>query len=69
MRARRYLLAALVLPVFSLCARQPGAAPSGATIAAASLRETSSVSESISMMARLAFHGSRGAHLHASGNA
>ncbi len=54
MHARRYLLAALVLPVFSLCARQPGAAPRGEKIAAASLRVTSSVAELSSMMARLA---------------
>ena len=53
MHARRYFLAALVLPVFSLCARQQGAEPRGAKIAA-SLRVTSSVSELASMMSRLA---------------
>lgn len=54
MHARRYLLSALVLPVFSLCAREPGAAPRGEKIADASLRATSSISELSSMMARLA---------------
>jgi hypothetical protein len=35
MHARRYLLAALVFPAFTLSAQQQGAAPSGPTIAAA----------------------------------
>lgn len=50
MHARRLLLAALIIPTFTLSARQGGAAPSGATIAAPA-RNGPGSAEEVSLLA------------------